>query len=70
MTEKVDMNFCIACGRPLDKKLNKRMRYGEANGYCNNKCARMQIRKERPRNRPKYGVAGVGFFKIRKDVNG
>jgi len=62
------MNFCIACGRPLDKKWNKHMRYGEVEGYCNFKCQRMQIRKNRPRNKPKYGVAGCGFVKIRKDV--
>ncbi len=50
--------FCLACGRVLNKKYNKRMRYGEAPGYCNYKCQRKQAREDSPKNRKKYGLTG------------
>lgn len=51
---------CKSCGRVLDKKWNKRMRYGEAEGYCNKKCAgekRSKIGKYSGKSRNKeWGV--------------
>ncbi len=52
------VKFCNACGRALNKKLNKRMRYDEASGYCNQKCQKAQKREDRPKNRKKYGATG------------
>lgn len=51
------MDTCKACGRPLNKKWNKRMRYGEAEGFCNNRCARLKERQDRPRAaRKNHGI--------------
>ena len=54
-----EVGICKACGRLLDKKWNKRMRYGEAPGYCNKKCERKKERDGRPRRiRKNHGVVG------------
>ncbi len=53
--------FCGNCGRLLDKKWNKRMRYGEAPGFCNNKCKEGRARKNRPKEHKKFGVAGTTY---------
>lgn len=62
------MNFCLDCGRPLDKKLNKQFEGLETTNrkFCRKKCKDAYERKQRPRNRKKYGVAGYCYdFKRR-----
>ncbi len=48
---------CLYCGRPLDRKWNKRYT-GEFENYCNAQHKRGQLREQRPKNRKKEGVAG------------
>lgn len=51
------MQFCIACGLPLDIKLNKKWDKKDKE-HCNDKCKARHLRDERPRNRKKYGLTG------------
>lgn len=56
--------FCEGCGRVLDQKINKRFD-AKFLRFCNQKCKDLHERNQRPKNKPKYGVAGVGKYTIK-----
>ena len=63
--ERDEVKFCLQCGRPLDK-LNRSWT-GKVKDFCNKTCKRRYERSQRPKNRPKYGVAGscYDFYPMR-----
>ena len=51
------MDFCQACGLPLDEKFNKKWD-NKVPRHCNKICEERGIREARPKNRKKYGATG------------
>jgi ribosomal protein L24E len=51
------MKFCLNCGLALERQYNKKYD-GTIKDMCHEKCKKAHERKQRPRNRKKYGVAG------------
>lgn len=56
------IEFCLNCGLSLDPRHRHRSRPVDPawaeKGFCNEKCSNAYERKQRPCNKPKYGVAG------------